>query len=135
MLSKLTVAGFGIAAALILAPAALADDLTNADVAGGNQSSAPVKSIPSDAIFFPGSGSATNAGAWMEDCKLVRGTWTDQGFVRDPNGHDTVWTKYGDGLLYSSPYDDGLSDSSRTTLNKIREKKAADKAAAASPSE
>lgn len=124
MLSKLIVTGIGIAAAAtILAPTAAAD---SPDMTSGNKVS-PGTVVNADDVPYPypySNGFAHPFVTWNEDCKPVRGRWTSEGFVRDSGGRDVAWTN-GDGHLYSSPFDDGLSDSSRDMLNRINKKKVA----------
>lgn len=123
MLSKLTVAGMGIAAAIILAPLSNADDI---DMTSGNKVSPGTTAGPN--IVYPDGTGGNPFVMWTEDCKPVYGTWTDTGFVRSEDGKDVAWYNTDDGKLHSGPYDDGLSSSSRNMMNHIRETK---KAAAA----
>lgn len=100
MLSKLTVAGIGIAAAaLIGAPIAAADgaDLSNTDVMQAQQRTTrivdPWEELPGTAPFKNGLNPPTMQPTIYSgpDCKPVMGTWDDAGFHPDPNGTDIAF--------------------------------------------
>jgi hypothetical protein len=132
MLSKLTLAGLGIAAAIVLAPIASAD----VDMTGGNKHEPATVAGDHYPTYLQGTGGNPFTILTGPDCKAVNGTWVEgKGFVADPNGTDVAWVNHEDGKLYSAPFDDGLSSSSRAMLNRVNDAKQQKKeAAAAAPS-
>lgn len=118
MLSKLTAAAIGIAAAgLIAAPIASAD----VDMTGGNKHEpGTVADNSGYAIYAQGTGGNPFTILTGPDCKAVNGTWVEgKGFVVDPAGTQHAWVNHSDGHLYTDPYGNGMSGSTRDMLNSI----------------
>lgn len=125
MLRTITTTLLGIAAAAVIsAPIANADNTP--DMTSGNKvAPTTVASSSGYATWLGGTGGNPFIILTGADCKPVMGTWTKDGFVYDPAGKDVAWVNRNDGTLASSPYDDGLNQSSRDMLKRVHDKNAA----------
>lgn len=104
----------GFAAFGIITAATANADLTNQEVAGGNTST---PAADPSVIIAPDFTQGVNGPVWRvkldKNCNPVKGVFTDEGFVEDPNGKPVYTCIGGCGdqknTLRSSPYKSGLN--------------------------
>lgn len=122
MLRNTIAAIIGIAAAALITAGVAAADV---DMTSGNKHEPGTVAKGSGYSIYPqGTGGNPFTILTGPDCKAVNGTWVDgEGFVFDPNGKDRAWINHSDGKLYSDPYNDGISSSTRDMLNQINKNK------------
>lgn len=111
MLRTITYALFGfIAAGVIAAPIASADDLTNTEVMQSETQTAPETPPPSPVVYATGDNTPKPYGILTKNCQPVMGTFVaDKGFVPDPNGKQIAYTNDGGKTFRSNGYKNGLN--------------------------